>query len=299
MVSARLNPEYGRGEHTIEDEDPGLDPAELTTMIQAAFNAPGYQPPVLPATAVELLQISRRPDVTFPVVARLIEKEPLLASQLLRIAQSPVYRRAAPIRSLEQAASLLGLRALADLFLQASLSARVFRAPGYEQPMNELRDHSVATAIIARLVCRETYLADEYAFLCGLLHDVGVAACIIVLADQARTNPATRGRLTWGLVRPVVLTMHEQASLKFGELWQLPADVRLVIGHHHSLVVGGMVHPLAAVVCIADSLAADLGRGIESEVDARQVAVAESSLNLSKVQIEKLRLDAERLLRAA
>ena len=156
------------------------------------------------------MQLARRPDVTFPMVAALLQKEPLLATQVLRIAQSPVYRRAEPVRSLEQAASLLGLRALADLFLQASLTARVFRAPAYEGTMNRLRDHAVATAITARLVCRETAFSDDYAFLCGLLHDVGTAACIIVLADSAargKTDP-----LPLHLVWPVINGMHEAMS---------------------------------------------------------------------------------------
>jgi hypothetical protein len=142
----RNNPRYGNGSHTIRDcdeEDATVDLVELASTLDATFSAVGYQPPLLPSIALELMNIARKPDVTFPVVASLLEKEPLLASQVLRIAQSTIYRRASPIRSLEQAASLLGLRALADLFLQASLTTRVFRAPTYQEPMNQLRDHAL------------------------------------------------------------------------------------------------------------------------------------------------------------
>jgi hypothetical protein len=79
-------------------------------------------------------------------------------------------------------------------------------------------------------------------------------------------------------------------------MWQLPADVRWVIGHHHVLAAGGPVHPLAAVVCVADSIATALGRGFELETDASQVARAATSLSLTSAQLEKVTLEARRLL---
>jgi putative nucleotidyltransferase with HDIG domain len=290
---------YGRGTHAISADEAGdvpLDRDELALLFSNAFTAPGYQPPVLPSTALELLAIARKPDVTFPIVARLLEKEPLIVSQVLRLAQSPVYRRAEPIRSLEQAASMLGLRALADLFLQASLSAKVFRAPGYEGPMTQLREHSIATAVVSRLVCRETSLSDDYAFLCGLLHDIGTAACIIVLAEEYGGRGQEKPHAPLEGFWPVIRDTHEQIALKLGEMWQLPADVRWVIGHHHVLAAGGPVHPLAAVVCVADSIATALGRGFELETDASQVARAATSLSLTSAQLEKVTLEARRLL---
>lgn len=300
MISRRHVHGYGQGLATIELEDlPELavDRAGLAAMFLASFDAPEYQPPLLPSTALELLQVARRPDVTFPAVAALIQREPLIASQVLRLAQSPVYRRAEPIRSLDQAARTIGLRGLADLFLQASLTARVFRAPAYEGPMTRLRDHSIATAIVARLVCRATSLADDYAFLCGLLHDVGTAACLIVLADRFGGGPGKGPSAPVRTFWPVISELHEATAMKLAEMWQLPADVRLVIGHHHRLTVGGMVHPLAAVVCVADSIATELGAGFETEVDRRQVELATAALRLTPAQVQSVVREATPLLK--
>jgi HD-like signal output (HDOD) protein len=280
----------GSGERTAT-----VDP-QLLALFEATFNAPDYQPPLLPATAIELMDITRRADVTFATVAGLLEREPLIAGQVLRIAQSPVYRRSTPIRSLEQAASLLGLRALGDLFLQAALTARVFRAAAYEQPMNQLREHAVATAIISRLVSRETRHSDDYAFLCGLLHDVGTAACIIVLSDAFESGVHKGAPIALPVLWPIVRDMHEAMSLRLAELWDLPPGVRVVIGHHHALRVNGMVNPLAAIVCIADALAAELGHSLESEVDEERVAVAREALSLTDGQLLSVRHDAERIL---
>ncbi len=277
-----------------DPKDTAVDATRVRALFAATFGNPRYQPPVLPSTAVELIAIARSPDVTFPQVAALLEREPLLASQVLRLAQSPVYRRAEPVRSLEQAAGLLGLRTLADLFVQASVTARLFRAPTYEQAMSTLRDHSTATAIIARVLCRTTSFADDYAFLCGLLHDVGTAACIIVLANDfdGRKGDAVPLSVFW----PVIREVHESISLRLAQLWELPADVRLVIGHHHSLLVAGAVHPLAAIVCVADSLAIEMGHSLETEFDRDSVARAMAALRLTDAQVAAARATAEKLL---
>ena len=46
-----------------------------------------------------------------------------------------------------------------------------------------------ATAHLCRILCKYTSLEGEYAFLCGLLHDVGIAATLIAFAD---TGPRKR-----------------------------------------------------------------------------------------------------------
>jgi HD-like signal output (HDOD) protein len=274
-----------------------IDQVRLGAMLESTFHTPGYQPPLLPSTAMELIEITRRPDVTYRVVAAVLEKSPLIASQVLRIAQSAAYRRAAPIRSLDQAASLLGLRTLADLFLQATLTSRVFRVAGYEKPMNRLRDHSAATAIVSRLVCHETSYTDDYAFLCGLLHDVGTVACIIALVECGN-GERDGGPPPFAQAWPVIRDMHEVASARLAQIWQLPSNVGVVIGHHHSLASKGVVHPLAAIVCVADAIATELGHAFESEIDSDQVARAQTALELTDAQLTGIRRSAERMLSA-
>lgn len=294
---AKRRTDYGKGEHTIEmepDLELAVDPTQLIEMLLETFRSPDYRPPVLPAIALQLMEMSRKPEVTFPQMASLMQQEPLLASQVLRLAQSPVYRRGEPLRTLEQATSRLGMRVLSDLFLQASLNARVFRAPGYEAPMMRLADHSGATAQLARLVCQHTAMMDEQAFLCGLLHDVGTAACMIAVAGHR--SASREPMIPFPVLAPVLREVHESASERLAELWQLPGEIRIIIGHHHSLSYKGMIHPLSAVVCIAESLATELGHGAQEEINPSSVLQAISVLNLSQDTMARLRTSAERLL---
>lgn len=256
----KLAAEYGRGELTLEESDLHVTAAEdVLEKLRATFSSPNYSPPVLPAAAVELMQMSQKADVSFAEVRRVMERDPLIAASVLRTAQSSAYTTSGVVRTLDEALVRLGLRTLTSFFMEAAMKLKVFRAPGYEVPMKELAKHSAACAHLARYLARRTSVFDEYSFLCGLLHDIGIAAGLIALSSGAKKGAIPPLAEVW----PAVRDAHEMASETVCRTWGLPPDVALVAGHHHECVVGGHVHPVAAVVALAEWSATELGHGLD------------------------------------
>jgi HD-like signal output (HDOD) protein len=247
---------------------------------------------MLPSAAMQLAALARKADVEHKDILRLLETEPLVAASVLRIAQSPVYRRAEPLRTLHDAISRLGLRTLADVFLQAALATRIFRAPGLEKPLAELRRHSVATAHVARIVCRYRSIYDEYAFTCGLLHDVGAAAAMIALADEGRAGK----RVHPAAMIPAVFEVHEECVELLAAAWKLPAELRLVLAHHHYFVIDHHPHPLAAVVCVADAVADELGYAFAKDLKPAMADKARAALELGEPTMDLIRTEARAVL---
>jgi HD-like signal output (HDOD) protein len=241
------------------------------------FRTPGYVPPVLPKVAIELLALSRRSDVAIPQIVRLLEQDALIAAAVLRKAQSAFFTRKAPVQSLHEAIVRLGLDTVRDLFFGVAVTSKVFRAKGYEEPMNRLRRHATATAHVARLVCRHTGIYDEYAFLCGLLHDAGMAASLIALSASAQHGePTPPLESAW----PAVDEMHVEAGEVLCTLWKLPSDVSYVIGTHHNPRQSSPVHPLAAAVASGEAIAVELGCGMTGEA-TETPAWASQAISLS------------------
>ncbi len=250
---------YGRGEHSIDlDDDVLIDEAAIKERILAAFNSPDYRPPTLPSTALELVSLSSNSEVAFDDVVSLLEGDSMLAGRVLRIAQSPVYAGAAQVQCLRDALVRLGLTTLRDLVFEVATNLRVFRAPAYAGPMERIRRHSNATAHLSRLVSRYTPMEGEYAFLCGLLHDVGTAGILIALGDVPRGKQPPDLAVLW----PAIDAVHEEAAALMTKLWCLPPEIPLVVGAHHSVHIEGYPHPMAATVCLAERLADDLGLGL-------------------------------------
>ena len=263
----------------------------LAKFILRRFQSPSYQPPRLPSVAMELLSLNTKPGVEFNDITRVLERDTILTGYVLKVAQSPIYASRTRIQSLKDALVRLGLATLTDIFLSVSMNMRMFRSETYGDAMTDLQRHATATAHLSRLVCRQTSFSDEYAFLCGLLHDVGIAASLVVLGEMKKPPAFERA---W----PAVVAMHEMVAGWLCSIWKLPADVAMVVTNHHEFTIDGRVHPLAACVALADALSTELGYGAPNELQARQKQDATDALRLDDSSLRRLRSQAEDTLTA-
>ena len=284
---AKQRENYGRGEHTIDPSE-YLDTDELIERLRTTFRAPGYRPPVLPASALELVRLSNKPGVSFKEVESVLERDTMITGRVLQVAQSPIYNVRGGALTLQQAMVRLGLTTLTQIFLEVSTTMRIFRAPGYDAPMNMLRRHATATAHIARVVCRHVAFGDEYAFLCALLHDCGIAAALMVLGEAKRGVAAT----PFADVYPAVMQIHEEVGGMLCQVWKLPPDVELVVRNHHSCTVSGQVHPLTAAIVVAEAIATQLGFGMEYDSQPEVPEVAVTALKLTDRTLAQIRTEA-------
>src|SRR5215831_7820282 len=81
----------------------------LIDELNKTFASPDYQPPLLPAAALEMLALARDPNVSFGEIVSLLESEPLIAARVLRIAQSPFYSGGARVQTIDDAVMRLGI----------------------------------------------------------------------------------------------------------------------------------------------------------------------------------------------
>lgn len=272
---------YGKGVLALDDEDAELllGPEELIEIIEA----PSYTPPMLPAIALEILELSRSPDLDLRRVLRVLERDPMVASKVLRVAQSPFYASRVAITSLSDALNRLGVETLSHIVLEATMGMSVFRVPGYEAAVEGIRRHSVATAYAARAIAHASGLPRELAFLCGLIHDVGIVACLLV---YARPRPGRRPPSV-DLVLPIVLPLHEGVSGRLARRWNLPEEVQTVMRGHHPQP-GTRPRPLAAVVGLADTLTCELGAGTEPTLEPALATSLRSSIGFPEAALEEL-----------
>jgi len=158
-------------------------PASEQTLIDElnrTFASPDYQPPLLPAAALELLTLARDPNVSFGKIVALLESEPLIAARVLRIAQSPFYSGGARVQTIDDAVMRLGIRTIALVFTEAATNAQVFSSEVFRAPMQALRQHSMVTAHLARKLAERIGQPGDRIYVCGLLHDIGIAACLLI-----------------------------------------------------------------------------------------------------------------------
>jgi putative nucleotidyltransferase with HDIG domain len=263
-------------------------PPPLATVLRVSeglrrvFGSPGYKPPMLPSVALEIHELSCRPDIDTNKLTAVLESDPMLAGHVLRVANSPIFRGRDAETSLRSAVLRLGLKNLGEIVFELALHMRVFRSVEYSGIMEQLRRHSTASANLCRILAKRAGQDPENAFLCGLLHDIGIAAILIVLGERAKSEAALDGKV----LEEVVRQTHEEVSRMLVRLWKLPDEVSEVVAHHHSAADLGAAPSLSAVVVIADALAAkfkfsvDFGAGTCDGNDPQLVAIACAKLSL-------------------
>jgi HD-like signal output (HDOD) protein len=275
-----------RGAASAQAEVDTTGCSHLVELLRSKFQSASYHPPLLPGAAVQLMELARKPEVEFREIRAVLETEPVLTASVLRLSQSPIYRRVEPIRTIDQAITRLGTRTLADLFLHASTSARIFRAPGFDRTMAGIQSHSIATAHVARLLGRYLPWFEEYAFMVGLLHDVGAAAAILVLPEILGSNARVSER-DQGVTR-AVFDVHEECGEIVARAWNLPPHVAMVIGHHQHFKVGPRPELGVAAICVAETVATGLGAGVGADCDPIAFHRAVQALGMSPADLVDL-----------
>jgi HD-like signal output (HDOD) protein len=214
-------------------------------------------PPFSPVLT-KLLATLADDDVSFGELAAIIETDAVLAGNLLRVVNSPLYGRAATINSVRHAVAIVGSVKIRNLVLGMSVSRRWAgaRVPGIWNP-RQFNEHSLAVAVLSDLVVLEAPVPyPEGAFTAGLLHDVG--KLLIAVAMPAQFEQVFDMRM--GGARPLadceletIGVTHAEISGAILERWKLPKPIQEAAAYHHApdRASGGELH-LAHVIQAAD-----------------------------------------------
>lgn len=255
----------------VEEEARPAWQQTLVDRLLETFAADDYQPPLLPGAALQLLNLARDPDVAMSKVIALLESEPLIVARVIRTAQSPLYSAGARIRTIEDAVLRLGIRAIALVFAESAMNAGVFSSQAFQGPMQALRKHSTATAHIARKLSERIGQPGDRVYLCGLLHDIGIAACLLVAPNLSGPDGKP---FSFEQLSAPIFDVHEQAGEILSSLWNMPESLRWVFAHHHNFALRTHVSPMAALVCLASWIAGEAGVGVIDRAEQEQAMLA-------------------------
>jgi diguanylate cyclase (GGDEF)-like protein len=182
------------------------------------------------------LELVRDPQAQIPQLARLISKDPALASKILKTVNSSLYARPTKVSKLTQALSLLGLQTVRVLVLGFSLvrNLKNYRNKGFKHLEYWRRAIYSATAALTLAQRVHTEIQEE-AFVAALLMDLGMLAMDEVLGEQyGRVNE--KARTHQDLVRLEDSTFqsnHAEVSGLLAEMWGLASTLSVPMRCHH------------------------------------------------------------------
>jgi len=128
--------------------------------------------PAFSPIAVRLLTVLADDPTSFKEVSRLISLDPVLAGEVLRLANSGLYGRRFEVRSILNAIAMLGIGKLTQIAVTAILWRGLPTRPA--PFVREWWRHSIAAALVARQTSKD--LNTDFSYTGALLHGVGQLA---------------------------------------------------------------------------------------------------------------------------
>ena len=225
--------------------------------------------PAMPVIAQKLLALKLDTDEGERMLLVLIEQDPQISARILGLANSAMVGAVRPIKSVRDAAILLGLKRVQSVAAGIAIISLMAKAPAGEFNMRDLWLHSFRVAFamqgIARVMSAKIRPQDNQIFLVGMLHDIGYLALAFLdptLSDKLHNHLAAEpDRPSLEIEREILEICHDELGAELARHWNLPDEIIAVLRYHHNPDAPGAEagQPLARMINIAEKLLPPLG----------------------------------------
>jgi HD-like signal output (HDOD) protein len=207
----------------------------LLDIIKEHLAAEKLQLWVFPRVALELQELLNQPDYSVDHVAKLILKDQVLSSQILRIANSAFFAGLKKVSTIREAIIRLGTRQLLNCVVM--VTQRNFYRAGNEVIagyMQSLWQHALGCALGTRWFLEKTGYRDlsQEGFLAGLFHDIGKLFLLNILEKIHNA-----GRVDIDVSKPLILEildgMHPDCGYNLLKQWNIPDAYCDIARDHH------------------------------------------------------------------
>ena len=215
----------------------------------------------LPEVTVKIIETVEDPRSTARDLHEIIKRDPALSAKVLKVVNSAFYGLPGQIAGIDRAIVLLGLSAVKNLSIAASI-ARLFKGGKISEHFDakELWRHSVAVGLASRHIAKvggDVANLDEL-FVAGLIHDLGVLIERQALPEKLGEvcDRCAAGEGTFlELEAKIIGADHQQFGEAMTSKWRFPRHLRAVIGfHHHPYDLSPELQRLGNLICLADVL---------------------------------------------
>ncbi len=257
--------------------------------------------PSIPLVLIRIIQALGEDASSAKELEKLILHDPALSARILRLANSAFYSFRTRVKTISHAISLLGINLVTSLAIGVNIFDSFTRGAKAEAALiSKLWTHSCAVAVFVREIWMRRSPNEkerEFAFLCGLLHDLGKVVLfktypdhygsIFALAKSENDPPiSVYENESYGMDHAVIGEM-------LAKQWGFPPELGGVIRKHHDPPEHDV--PMVSAVMLADLLAKELGIGYDGDDGLYECLDAlQPRLNVSEAEYTHLKEFASR-----
>lgn len=215
--------------------------------------------PALRPSALRLLSVSLESDRAMSDFEAIFKSDPVLAADLLILANSPTFGVRATVHNIRHAIALLGMERIRSLAFAVAVKGYL-RTGRWADALQVSWQHSIATAVIAESLGAAEQSAVPLLYTGGLMHDVGRLALFQVSSEkygQVLSTEYANVQEYLNLEKLLFGCGHDDAGAFLAAAWGFPTTLCDCIRFHHwdVAVHAGQFFELVGVACrLADCL---------------------------------------------
>jgi HD-like signal output (HDOD) protein len=190
--------------------------------------------PPFPDVALRVRDALKNPNVSIDEITRIVVAEPILATRLLRLANSALMRRGTmEITDLKMAVHRLGFKMVQNAAMSLALEKCFTAPPGSAMRglIEKTRKHSIRVCALAYILAkrqREAANPDE-AMLAGLVHDIGVFYILTRVGDFPTLFGDEQS------LNELLVSWHAGVGKAILESWGFPEHLVAAVDEHEVL----------------------------------------------------------------
>ncbi len=216
--------------------------------------------PTLPPVADKIINLVNSDAAFVGSIVEAIEKDPAMSAKIIGFSNAAFYRRGDPVTTIRDAVMKIGFDTIKSVALGISLLT-IFKSEhgGGPRDYGNMVRHSLATGLISKEIVDMLDWQDQgEVFTCGLLHDIGllvISACFPDIYDTI-VSKFRKGSVFIDVEKEVCGCSHGEVGAWLTDKWNLPDAICEVVLYHHSPSEATVDPAMAAVVHLADIIAA-------------------------------------------
>lgn len=242
----------------------------------------------------KVLKIIDNPASSASDIEKVIKYDQVLASRVLRMANSAYYGYSGKISTISQAVVILGLNTLRAILFTASAAKTLNKKlVGYKLDEGGFWKHSVLCALASRAIATKIkYQNIEEVFIGGLLHDLGklILDPFVAKNYKAIIDIVNAKKISFSQAEGEVIGInHAQVGRRLSEKWNFPSNLVEIIAFHHR-PEGASVNKIPpAIVSISTKFATYMASGIDSKTVPLNFEFSLSTLSILNIEQNSLK----------
>ncbi|MBF0613377.1 MAG: HDOD domain-containing protein [Magnetococcales bacterium] len=194
--------------------------------------------PSQPKVVLDIYKEVNSPNPSVKKIADLVVTDQALSAKIIKVINSPFYGKPMPIRSIQHALTMLGLRNFYKVVLVASLR-EALAGGGKADPMMESNwKHAVAVAKTAEFlaVWMKSTVSPEEAYMVGLFHDSAMPMMIKKLHGYKEflKDPTVFNENQVELEVARFSASHAVLGAMLAKSWGISQHIHQAIRYHHT-----------------------------------------------------------------